>query len=58
MFIGLIVSIVIGIFLFKTRIFNFLYKTTGVIDAGGLSKVYETVKNGNRLQLSVYEYLI
>ncbi|CAF4819332.1 unnamed protein product [Rotaria sp. Silwood1] len=25
----------------------------GVIDAGGISKVFETVKNGNRLQLSV-----
>jgi hypothetical protein len=25
----------------------------GLIDLGGISKVYETVKNGNRLQFSV-----
>ncbi|CAF0741628.1 unnamed protein product [Adineta steineri] len=28
----------------------------GLIDAGGISKVYETVKNGNRLQLSVVTF--
>jgi Na+/proline symporter len=29
----------------------------GLIDLGGISKVYETVKNGNRLQFSVYDDL-
>ncbi|CAF2080148.1 unnamed protein product [Rotaria magnacalcarata] len=28
----------------------------GVIDAGGISKVFETVKNGNRLQFTVFTF--
>ncbi|CAF0900125.1 unnamed protein product [Adineta steineri] len=56
MFIGLIMSIIIGIFLFRNNISQFFkLNKTGVIDFGGPSKVFETVKNGNRFQFSVID---
>ena len=56
MFIGLILSIIFGIsFFFQNN--DFKKKKTykkGLIDIGGISKAFEIVKNGNRIQLSVY----
>ena len=56
MFLGLISTIVLGIIDFRKIIYIFLIKK-GLIDAGGISKVFEIMKHGDRLQLSVFVFI-
>lgn len=60
MFIGIIISIVFGMCItrFKFEYDYVLPCHKGLIDAGGITKVFNTLAAGDRLQITTYVYFL